>query len=346
MKPYKRPYGGTPGPPVMYEKPSDPEDDGAGYGYTNAEAIAENDIYFYHPDHLGSSSFITNIEGEVVQHIEYVPYGEVLIEERNNVWNTPYLFNAKEFDEETGLYYYGARYYDTRMAIFLTTDRYAEKYPWQSAYSYAGGNPVRFIDVNGDSIRFADDRAKDIFNEYYGAASEKRKSEIDKVQNSSNIYTITVGGLDEEGNKVTGGYTYRDGESTYRIDIEDVGEYTVGLLADELKGAHQNELGEVAFVYIDGRYFPKYYDLADEVATKYASIEALEKKGLKIQDMPTAGGAISAEFGRLYDKYNGNIPERQLRKWGRFKNSKGESYRQLFREYGGHNSMRRLTYAK
>ena len=108
--------------------------------------------YFYHPDHLGSSSFITNTEGEVVQHIEYVPYGEVFIEERNNVWNTPYLFNAKEFDEETGLYYYGARYYDSRLAIFYTTDRYAEKYPWQSAYSYVGGNPIKYIDVRGDSV--------------------------------------------------------------------------------------------------------------------------------------------------------------------------------------------------
>ena len=44
------------------------------------------------------------------QHIEYVPFGEVFIEERNNIWITPYLFNAKEFDEETGMYYYGARY--------------------------------------------------------------------------------------------------------------------------------------------------------------------------------------------------------------------------------------------
>ncbi|MEE0995852.1 MAG: hypothetical protein U0L74_00530 [Paludibacteraceae bacterium] len=36
-------------------------------------------------------------------------YCEVFIEERNGTWNTPYLFNGKEFDEETGLYYYGAR---------------------------------------------------------------------------------------------------------------------------------------------------------------------------------------------------------------------------------------------
>ncbi|KXU57269.1 hypothetical protein HMPREF3218_0201524, partial [Prevotella bivia] len=40
--------------------------------------------FYYHPDHLGSSSYITNLDGEVSQHIEYVPFGEVFIEERNN----------------------------------------------------------------------------------------------------------------------------------------------------------------------------------------------------------------------------------------------------------------------
>ena len=150
MKPYKRPYGGTPGPPVMYEKPSDPEEENAGYGYSNAEGLEENDIYFYHPDHLGSSSFITNTEGEVVQHIEYVPYGEVFIEERNNVWNTPYLFNAKEFDEETGLYYYGARYYDSRLAMWYGVDALAEKYPNMGGYVYCAGNPVKLVDVDGN----------------------------------------------------------------------------------------------------------------------------------------------------------------------------------------------------
>jgi hypothetical protein len=38
--------------------------------------------------------------------IKYLPFGEVFIEERNNSWNTPYLFNGKELDEGTGLYYY------------------------------------------------------------------------------------------------------------------------------------------------------------------------------------------------------------------------------------------------
>nr|WP_255491334.1 RHS repeat-associated core domain-containing protein [Dysgonomonas sp. ZJ279] len=77
---------------------------------------------------------ITNLDGEIVQHIEYVPFGEVFIEERNNKWNTPFLFNAKELDEETGLYYYGARYYDPRTSLWISTDPLQEKYPNISSY--------------------------------------------------------------------------------------------------------------------------------------------------------------------------------------------------------------------
>ena len=114
----------------------------------------ENDDYekmqfYYHPDHLGSSSYITNLDGEVVQHIEYVPFGEVFVEERNNIWNTPYLFNAKEFDEETGLYYYGARYYDPRVSLWISVDSQWERYPNVSGYSFSLNNPIKFIDTEG-----------------------------------------------------------------------------------------------------------------------------------------------------------------------------------------------------
>lgn len=110
----------------------------------------ENLQFFYHPDHLGSSSFITNLDGEVVQHIEYVPFGEVFIEERNNVWNTPYLFNAKEFDEETGMYYYGARYYEPRISIWISADPQQEKYPGYTTYCYVYNRPIIFFDPNGE----------------------------------------------------------------------------------------------------------------------------------------------------------------------------------------------------
>ena len=109
----------------------------------------ENLQFFYHPDHLGSSSFITNLEGEVVQHIEYVPFGEVFIEERNNVWNTPYLFNAKEFDEETGMYYYGARYYEPRLSLWMSVDPLTEKNNDISGYIYCHNRPTILIDPTG-----------------------------------------------------------------------------------------------------------------------------------------------------------------------------------------------------
>ena len=108
--------------------------------------------FYYHPDHLGSSSYITNLDGEVVQHIEYVPFGEVFVEERNSIWNTHYLFNAKEFDEETGLYYYGARYYDPRLCLWISTDPMEDKFPSVSSYTYVLNNPLNILDPNGADI--------------------------------------------------------------------------------------------------------------------------------------------------------------------------------------------------
>ncbi|MFQ9996113.1 MAG: RHS repeat domain-containing protein, partial [Hoylesella buccalis] len=127
--------------------------------------------FYYHPDHLGSSSYITNLDGEVMQHIEYVPFGEVFIEERNNTWNTPYLFNAKEFDEETGMYYYGARYYEPRLSLWMSVDpisiydpRNSENYLDGehnngvfnaynlSPYSYCYQNPVKLSDPDGKQV--------------------------------------------------------------------------------------------------------------------------------------------------------------------------------------------------
>ena len=108
--------------------------------------------YYYHSDHLGSTSLITDLDGNVVQHVEYVPFGEVFIEERNNTWNTPFLFNAKELDEETGLYYYGARYYDPRVSNWISADPLQEKYPNVSTYIYCANNPINNVDLRGDSV--------------------------------------------------------------------------------------------------------------------------------------------------------------------------------------------------
>jgi len=128
----------------------------AGVGFwTYSAPVNETDQYYYHPDHLGSSSLITNLGGDLVQHIEYVPFGEVFVEERTSTWGTPYKFNAKELDEETGLYYYGVRYLDPRTSVWLSVDPLAEKFPGVSSYVYCLNNPIKFIDPDGKEIWIA-----------------------------------------------------------------------------------------------------------------------------------------------------------------------------------------------
>ena len=118
--------GDVPGPPVQYGDPITPQTVKAGYGFVDNGIIEEN-LYFYHPDHLGSSSYITDREGRITQHTEYIAFGEVLFEEHSTSKTMPYLFNGKELDSDTGLYYYGARYYDPRVSIFLNVDPLVEK---------------------------------------------------------------------------------------------------------------------------------------------------------------------------------------------------------------------------
>ena len=235
--------------------------------------------YFYHPDHLGSSSFITNTEGEVVQHIEYVPYGEVFIEERNNVWNTPYLFNAKEFDEETGLYYYGARYYDSRLSMWYGVDALAEKYPNMGGYVYCAGNPVKLVDVDGRDF----DEASEGLVEKIEVEADKRisrltnknaklqyrlnnstrfaKNEIDVLRASTQMYSVIVS--DKLSNESTsiGGTIYNDKTSTLEMLIPSGS--SISLLAYELKHAYQSETG--AFSSGRSRNGTPFYDKTDEL---------------------------------------------------------------------------------
>ncbi len=94
----------------------------------NGATPFEKDIFFYHPDHIGSTNYVTDLNGKLFEHIEYFPFGESWVEENTNQQRTPYLFSAKELDEETGLYYFGARYYDPRTSVWQTPDPILDKY--------------------------------------------------------------------------------------------------------------------------------------------------------------------------------------------------------------------------
>ena len=110
-----------------------------------------NDIYYYHPNHLGSTSFVTDQNQTITQGFLYAPFGEITTEYNINFGNNvipKYSFNAKEFDEETGMFYYEARYYAP--PVFTSRDAMFEKYFWMSPYTYCANNPVKYVDPSGE----------------------------------------------------------------------------------------------------------------------------------------------------------------------------------------------------
>ncbi|MCR4769447.1 MAG: RHS repeat-associated core domain-containing protein [Bacteroidaceae bacterium] len=145
----------VPGAPIAWESPSQPEEVQPGYGYV-ADNNESEETFYYHSDNLGSTSYITDDSARITQYTAYLPYGELLVDEHSSSEDLPYKFNGKELDEETGLYYYGARYMQPVASIWYGIDPLTEKYPDVSAYVYCAGNPVKLVDCDGRSTWVAD----------------------------------------------------------------------------------------------------------------------------------------------------------------------------------------------
>lgn len=123
-------------------------------GYYTTNQDGNEEIYFYHGNHLGSASWITERHGDPIQYIHYLPYGEILANQ-HTTYNERFKFTGKELDEESGYYYFGARYYWSTLGIFTQSDPLAGKYPWITSYAYCANNPVKYIDPDGSVVHAA-----------------------------------------------------------------------------------------------------------------------------------------------------------------------------------------------
>lgn len=182
--------------------------------------------------------------------------GETFKEYRNV---TPYKFNGKELDQETGYYYYGARYYDPGTMLWFGTDPLAHKYPMNSPYVYCNGNPVLKIDSDGmeptpaEAVRIAahvyGDKSDDILIGGWEVSQKKYNLKYnDKTGLNSALYERTVDGVTE--------YVYATAGT---VDLKDWGEnikqpfglseqyehsaYNAGVLSEKLKDKELNFVG-------------------------------------------------------------------------------------------------------
>ncbi|MFD4635914.1 SpvB/TcaC N-terminal domain-containing protein [Lentzea sp. NPDC058436] len=125
------------------------------------ERTVEDELFYFHTDHLGSASYVTDTRGKVTSHQEFFAFGETWVQESTAPAPVPYQYNGKEFDDETGLYYFGARYYNPRTQLWQSPDPELGSYldgqtndgvtrsANLAAYTYSYNNPVRLVDPDG-----------------------------------------------------------------------------------------------------------------------------------------------------------------------------------------------------
>ncbi|MBR5645953.1 MAG: hypothetical protein IKX23_04870 [Treponema sp.] len=185
-------------------------------------SIKDNEIpatFYYHTDHLGSASLITDYEGKEFQRIEYTPYGETWVEKHNIInYYMPYKFTGKELDEETGLYYYGARYLDPKYSLWKSTDPALGEYMSGSdageggvynhinlnLYHYAGNNPIRYVDPDGRVDKPSPMQALNYFSDIIFSQLEGKRKDAPFVSCFTQNFTTSAKECDKAA-KITDG---------------------------------------------------------------------------------------------------------------------------------------------
>jgi len=168
------------------EKDSNQERDTIFY-YEGSSLAAEKDyndnIKFYHPNHLGSTHIVTDEDGEVIEETTYKPFGLPL-----EGGESRYTFTGQEKDKESSLMYYNARYYSPFLRHFTQPDTtIPDVYDPQSLnrYSYARNNPVKYVDSTGHFWHI-------LFGAAIGAVIGAGYSVIKQIYNGASLFDSSM----------------------------------------------------------------------------------------------------------------------------------------------------------
>jgi RHS repeat-associated protein len=169
---------------------------------------------------------------------------------RNNTWNTPYLFNGKELDEETGLYYYGARYYNPRESVWLSVDPLAEMFSGVSPYAYALLNPVKLIDPDGRGPELPPSNIVNIIKSF----NENIFDALHASNNTSNyqLYQWAIGNSHGGYNKLKG--AVGEGLALERLRGDNFWGSLIGNAHIYVGGKHNGLQVDIQGKHVTGRY--------------------------------------------------------------------------------------------
>jgi RHS repeat-associated protein len=138
----------------LYEESPSQSTLGIYLGSQRIAAITNGQIIYTLTNHLGSADVVTDRDGLILDRIEYEPWGKVIHRDGPDDpdLRVNRLYTGQYSDEESGLYFYGGRYYDPDLGRFITADSivpYPEDPQSFNRYTYVRNNPIIFVDPTG-----------------------------------------------------------------------------------------------------------------------------------------------------------------------------------------------------
>ncbi|HOJ77411.1 MAG TPA: RHS repeat-associated core domain-containing protein [Bacillota bacterium] len=206
-------------------------------------------VYYYHTDHLGSIKAVSDEAGKVVYQSDYHAFGTQFA--KDGEFDETHGFNGKEFDEDTGLYYYNARWYDAELGRFISEDPMMDPNN-PNLYTYCSNNPVNKIDPTGYYAGEADwstpENSSETISRLRDIVSRRENSGSGSSSSSSGSTQVTIGAryswwdgkgiketkvidsdgkelyvleFDKDGNlKAMTSFEYKDGDSKQRTSFK------------------------------------------------------------------------------------------------------------------------------
>jgi len=222
--------------------------------------------------------------------MEYLPFGETLVEEHLNSYNSPYKFNAKELDEETGWYYYGARYYNPKWSIWLSVDPASEIYPSVSPYVFVKNNPLNHLEIEGRFwIRITNGKAVAFATDYRWADSMDGLTAIPVLGMAFEFAKAVVMSQDPSYNMAKEDY------ASLALTI-----FNTGFLKFVKKAGKIDDLGQI-ILGLDAQMKESLYDVLSnpdraELGVEYLTFKSLEKEGFGTMTEDKEGKSMNTIF--------------------------------------------------
>jgi RHS repeat-associated protein len=205
-------------------------------------------------------------------------FGDVYFLQRNSEFDSRYKFTAKELDNETIYTYFGARYYDSDLSIWLSVDPLADDYPSLSPYIYCANNPIVYIDPDGRSF---DEWGIDAAGNIKHLSFKEGPDELYRIDSKGNKIEVNKDGNFTEGVD----FIVLDREMTDNLQISRV-KYTENANGE---GPYENRLKMNAFSSNVDKVREVYSFLIEPDSAIEYSLVILEKSGTRMTFINTTG---------------------------------------------------------